>query len=202
MLRIPVPVTFNPGQGWIILTRLDFKEPRRAGDPGANALPGTEGQRQLKLVSCHTGRAWAWAPSLCHIPRGKWCLGPRALSMQQLGGQDQEEGRDHHCFLLAPTLSPGQPQLPCCLRCPPLTSLDSLPPAVAAPLLCQLSGNPSLGFSQPDFYRLDSPMCSGSLPSAPTEERQAHAVLGNVPFSINALFKTVRAALVENTPCA
>ena len=47
MLRIPVPVTFNPGWGWIILARFDFKETRRAGDlepitPSARGMEATQ----------------------------------------------------------------------------------------------------------------------------------------------------------------
>lgn len=101
------------------------------------------------------------------------------------------------------TLSHSRPALTS-LRSPLPTRDDSgfcAPFSVVSPLLCQCSENLSLWFSQPDFSRLYGQTCIGSLSSIPTKERQVHIILENMLFLVNAFFKMVHGALVENTHC-
>lgn len=43
MLKIFVPVTFNPGWGWVIFKRFHFKEPRREEGLKADDAPNVRG---------------------------------------------------------------------------------------------------------------------------------------------------------------
>lgn len=60
-----------------------------------------------------------------------------------------------------------------------------VPSSVVSLLLCQCSENLSLSFHQLDFYRLCGQICTGSLPSICTKERQVHIVLKNMLFSMH-----------------
>lgn len=91
MLRIPVQVTFNPGWGWVILARQDFKEPR--GGEG-----GSWSQRTPSARGAEATHYCPWSPHPCATPGSMvpGSPGPHASS------SDAGPGRRRRSLLLLP----------------------------------------------------------------------------------------------------
>lgn len=193
MLRIPVPVTFNPGWGWTTLEGLILRRQSGVREPEASGTPGTSQPSITRPARLHiTGVSGACDHSSAS----------NARTRKEAGA------RNYHwplCLLL-----------PFCVRLAVVTLPDEASPIfldaptsnqwclwvlclykVVSPLLCQLSSNLSLRFSRLDFYRLQPNVCWKSA-LCTQQGRAGSQCTWNEFFLINALFKMVHDALVES----
>lgn len=176
-------------QGWILRSQVGLGGWAQC-TPSARGAEATQGSPWSPHL-CATPRvngawppAWpSWAPGRFPCSSSDAGPGRRRRSLLLLpctGSSRRSSGPDSGNALRQASPASWLPSLPAVM-----SSLDLPPPSVAAALLCQLSEKPRPRFSQLDVYRPDSQLC---LPSTPIKERQAHAVLENGPFQVNALF--------------